>query len=237
MQKQSFYQWIQLIGLKIKMTAQSFSNYCHVIVKYYRHLAFLKVDSTLLFFYLFRNPFKISRRYLEEKGAEEIYAYGETPLTTMDLIATEVGVKPADALFELGCGRGRTCFWLHLMKGCRVVGIDYVPEFIHNANRVKKRFNLTRIDFRKEDFLESSLDGATIIYLYGTCLPDETIVGMMEKFRQLPIGTKIVTVSYPLDEYENLNENQQVVFRLIKAFKGRFEWGEAEVFVQQVMKK
>ncbi len=43
----------------------------------------------------------------------------------MDVIARECGIQKEDVVFELGCGRGRTCFWLNTFIGCKVVGIGF----------------------------------------------------------------------------------------------------------------
>ncbi len=66
----------------------------------------------------------------------------ETPLTSLEVIARECQLSVRDVVFELGCGRGRTCFWLNQFIGCAVIGIDYVPAFIEKALKVKRRFHI-----------------------------------------------------------------------------------------------
>lgn len=163
---------------------------------------------------------------MQEKGEEEIYAYGETPLTTLATIAEAAQLKKEDKVFELGCGRGRGCFWLENFIGCQVVGIDFVPTFIKKADEVRHRFNLSKIAFRCEDLAVSDLAGATAVYLYGTCYEDAFIQMLIGKFAKLPSGTKIITVSYPLSDYTKLP-----LFTVTKQFTAPFTWGEAEVFV------
>ena len=187
-----------LIWLAFKVKLANTVEYFLVVFNYYRKLSFLKIDSSLLLSYLFANPFRISRLFLQTRGEENIYMYGETPLTTMDYISQQCGLKQNDRVFELGCGRGRSCFWLNQWIGCSVVGIDFVPDFISKAERVRARYHLDSIEFRLENLFESNLSGATAIYLYGTCYSDQEIITLIKRFEELPKGTKIITVSYSL---------------------------------------
>jgi SAM-dependent methyltransferase len=201
-------------------------EYLKVIKLYYNKMMFLKIDFYLLLLYFFKNPFKISKHFLSQKGEKEIYTYGETPLTTLDLIANRCHICAQDTVYELGCGRGRSCFWLNQFIGCCVVGIDYVPQFIRLANKVKEKFKLHGVEFRLEDFIYADFSQASVIYLYGTCLPDHLILKMIEKFTMLPKGTKIITVSYSLNDYTSENS-----FKIVDTFQAKFTWGEAEVFL------
>jgi SAM-dependent methyltransferase len=206
---------------------RNFLDFLKTAYRYYGHPLFRKVDLALLSSYFGHNPYRISRRFLTERGAEEIYAYGETPLTTLETIVAESGLTSADIIFELGCGRGRTCFWLALILKALVVGIDFVPEFIRKAQKLTHAFSLLNPTFRCEDFLMSDLTGCTVLYLNGTCLDDLDIIQLIRKFNQLPAGTKAITVSFPLSEYAEGNR-----WELIKSFPVPFTWGQAEVYVQ-----
>jgi len=200
-----------------------FVDYLKTVWNYYRNRTFAKVDFLLRCRYFFQNPFRISRQFLEKRGESDIYAYGETPLITLDHICKECGMTKDDVVFELGCGRGITCFWLNLWLGCEVVGIEYIPKFVENAQTVVQTHHLKGIRFRLEDMLETDLTGATIIYLYGTCLDDESIQKLVEKFSQLPKGTKIITTSYSLPAFE-----------ITHRFKGRFAWGQSAIYCHQI---
>ena len=61
-------------------------------------------------------------------------------------------------------------------------------------------------------------------------LADELITELAEYLAGLPAGIKIITVSYGLQSYIH-----QRAFKIIDQFSVPFEWGEAEVFVQQRM--
>lgn len=218
---------ILLLGIHCKVKLSNLFEYLRVIVRYYPQFLFFKIDTTLLLSYLWTNPFRESKRFLLNKGENDIYTYGETPLTTLDLIARNCQISANDHLLELGCGRGRTCFWLHHFIGCQVTGVDYVPLFIEKAQRVKERFHLQGISFRLEDLFQTDLTGATVIYLYGTCLSAAYIDVLIERFSHLPEGTKIITVSYALTEFQ-----PESPFQVKQQFPASFTWGTTDVYLQ-----
>ncbi|MFI5342986.1 MAG: class I SAM-dependent methyltransferase [Chlamydiales bacterium] len=223
------FEWIKLLLLNLKITLHQIYEYLRVIVKYYSHGSFYQIDIYLLLAYLFDNPFKVSKRFLLRKGDRDIYTYGETPLTTLDLLARRCNISAKDLVFELGCGRGRSCFWLNQLIGCRVVGIDYVPEFINRASKVKEKFHLETVEFRLEDILSTDLTGATVIYLYGTCLPDALILQLIQHLMRLPKGTKIITVSFSLADYY-----PNATFKVVDYFPASFTWGMGDVYLSEV---
>ncbi|CUI16390.1 conserved hypothetical protein [Candidatus Protochlamydia naegleriophila] len=223
----SWREYAQLVGLNLKTKLTNAIEYARVIAHYYSDPAFFKIDASLLLSYLFNNPFRISKQFLMSKGEQEVYTYGETPLTALDVIAKQCRLSISDTVFELGCGRGRTCFWLNHFLGCQVVGVDYVPAFIEKANRVKAKFHVQGVDFRLENFLETDLSDATVIYLYGTCYPATFIKQLIKRLESLPRGTKVITVSYALADFQ-----PAVSFEVSKRFAVRFTWGVADAYLQ-----
>lgn len=215
----------KLLWIRFQVSWFQFVEFLKVTAKYYRHLSFFCVDLSLLSQYFWHSPFAISKQFLIEKGEDEIYAYGETPLTTFEKIVRECGIGSDDTVYELGCGRGRTVFWLHHFIGCRVVGIEYIPVYVEKAEKVRQKYNLEGIEFRLEDIRDTDYSPATVLYLYGTCFEDDFIQALIEKFRALPKGTKLITVSYPLTDYTNL-------FTVQKQFPATFTWGTTEVYLQ-----
>ncbi len=144
---------------------------------YRREMVFFWVDFLLARHYLFKSPHRVSKAFMKAEGAANIYAYGETPMTTIDQIARECHILSHDRVYELGCGSGRSCFWLHLFVKCHVIGVDHLPDFIEKAEKVKKRMRLSGIQFVRNDMRQVDLNQATVIYLYGTCLDEKTIEG------------------------------------------------------------
>jgi hypothetical protein len=50
---------------------------------------------------------------------------------------------------------------------------------------------------------------------------------LIEKFKNLSPGTKILTVSFPLSDYSS-----ELLFQTEKVFNVNFNWGESRVFLQ-----
>lgn len=223
-------EYPQLIFLNSWIQLKNAWEQIKVCARYYYHWDFAKADACLFLTYLFDNPYKLSKRFLTRRGEKEIYAYGETPLSSLEEIAKICKIKSQDKVFELGCGRGATCFWLSTILKCSVVGIDYLPEFIQRAKRIQQKLKIKNLEFRLGDIADADLSGATVIYLYGTCLDESMIQTLIQKFKKLPAGTKIITVSYPLSDYIK----GESPFEIMNQFEVSFTWGTADVFLQLV---
>lgn len=221
-------EFFELFGTNLAVKKRNFFEFCKVMVRYYTTIKFLRIDQALNRQYWFKNAYQISKEFLKRRKEENIYAYGETPLTTLEQIMQECQVKSSDRVFELGCGKGRTCFWMNAFLHCTVIGVDFVPAFISKAEKVKNAYKINDLEFRCEDILETDLKGATVIYLYGTCYEPEFIEKLIERFRSLPSGTKILTISYPLTDYTT-----SPLFEVMKRFEAEFTWGTADVYLQQ----
>lgn len=201
--------------------------YCNVIRLYYSSPLFRKVDIFLLRHYIANSPYRICKEYLRKKGEKDVYTYGETPLTTLEKIANEAEICSHDIFFELGSGRGRSCFWIHCFRKCPVIGIEYVPEFVTIARNVAEHFELKNVSFIYGDILQADFTEASVIYFYGTCSQGAFIQKLIEKLKKCSPGTKIITVSYPLSLY-----TEKPLFKLIKTFPAEFTWGRADVYIQ-----
>jgi SAM-dependent methyltransferase len=175
---------------------------------------FTAIDRALSRAYRLRNPYRICKDY------------GETPLAVLATIAREVNLGPKDVLFDLGCGRGRGTLFLSYLTGCRTIGIDWVPLFIDTAQKVSTALT---VQFRCEPIQTADLSMATHLYLYGTCLADEVIQELVERFAHLSPKVKIITVSYPLSDYSSK-------FRTDKQLTVQFPWGEGDVYFNSIIK-
>lgn len=219
--------FFKLVGLNFIVKWRNLIQYWHVVFSFYGNARFRSIDCALLKRYFFLNPFTISKDFLIDIGEADLDVYGETPLTTMQLIADLCEIQTQDCVFELGCGRGRSCFWLSIFKGCRVVGIEYIPVFVEIAESIRIKYDVQHLTFQQEDMRQTDFKGATIIYFYGTCSSDVFIEELLAKFEALPIGVKIVTVSYSLLDYHSDK------FIIEKTFVAPFTWGTATVYIQR----
>ena len=103
--------------------------------------------------------------------------------------------SPKDIFYDLGCGKGQLCVVAVAEFGVkRAVGIEmHRGRAAKAAKHVHELGLADRIEIRNEDFMESDLYDATIVYsgLYET---EEDIAYFEKKVR---IGCRIVTLFLP----------------------------------------
>lgn len=222
-----FVESLELIGLYFVVKFRNFVEWVKVVCLYYFHRSFFKVHLFFVWLYLGLNPYRVSKYFLMQRGVDDLYTYGETPLTSFHKIVKEIGVTADDVFFELGCGRGLGVFWLNNYIGCKVVGVEYIDVFVDQGQKIAQRLQLNDVIFRCEDILTTDLSGATVLYFYGTGFDDNFINKFVDKVVSLPSGTKIITVSYPLTDYTDK-------CKVTKQFDVSFTWGSATVYLQVV---
>jgi SAM-dependent methyltransferase len=211
--------------LKISIAVRFFNlkEFFKSLFLYYRSPLFFALDMCLLLHYFFKSPYRICEEEFEKNHINSLVPYGETPFTVLDHIARECGITKDDTVFELGCGRGRCCFWLNHFIGCKVRGIDLVPLFIKRAEKLKRWFSYKEIKFACTNLTQDKLQGATYLYMYTLTLDDEEIRQVAEHVKQCP-GIKIITVSFSLKEYVP-------DVRDLKQFEAVFPWGKTAVYL------
>jgi hypothetical protein len=226
--KKKIANFMELLFVYFSVKKRNICEWVKVLLRYYNNISFIKAHILFGYLYLFINPYKISKKFLMENGCENIYAYGETPLTTIETFVNECGITKEDVVFELGCGRGLNMFWLNSFVGCKVTGIEIIPLFVKKGNRLMKLLKNKDIRFYNQDILSTDLSQATVIYFYGTGFDNIFINHLACKLKELPLGTKIITVSYPITDYIDSS-----TFKIIKSFPSQFTWGEATVYLQK----
>lgn len=217
----------KLILENLKQSYLNCLDFFQVACRYYSNYEFLKADISLLGMYFFESPYKISKLFLKNQKQKQIYTYGETPLSSMETIASICGIKKEDHIYDLGCGRGRVSFWLHAFYQCKVTGVDYIDTFTQTANKIRSKLQLKNLQFINKNFLDLNLNDASVIYLYGTMLTQNEIEALIKKFETVPPETKIITVSYPLNDYTDQN-----CYEIMNHFSVPFPWGIADVYIQ-----
>lgn len=108
-----------------------------------------------------------------------------------------VGLNEDDVFYHLGCGDGTGIFIaeedFHVKK---TVGIDIDQEKIKLAKKMLQEKKLQSCYFVNQDVLDSTFDDATVILFWFTDI--NIIEKMLEKFKKLEKGCKIVTIWGPL---------------------------------------
>jgi predicted RNA methylase len=103
--------------------------------------------------------------------------------------------SPKDIFYDLGCGKGQLCVVAVAEYGVkRAVGIELHKGRAAKAAEHIQELGLTdRIEIRNEDFMESDLYDATIVYS-GLSETEEDIAYFEKKVRT---GCRIVTLFLP----------------------------------------
>ena len=201
----------------------NFKDLIKTIFHYWRNPKFALVDATLLLSYFLKSPYRIAREYNDTEP------YGETPLTTLDTIIQHCPVNPGDMVYELGSGRGRASLWLALYKGYTTVGVEYIPIMAERAKKIAAFFGIRNVQFRADDILKTNIEDANWVYLFGSALPDESIMKLCTRLEKLKPGTKIITRSYPLTAYSSSKK-----FALKSTLDVEFSWGKTQAFIHSI---
>ena len=184
-------------------------------------------DLLLGLFYIFINPFQVSKRYLVRRGEKDFHVYGETPLTSFARIAKACKISASDRVLDLGCGRGRLCFWLSSFFKCEVTGIERISLFTFFASFVAKIRGRRALKFFKKDIFAIDLSPFSVIYIYGSNFSNEQITLLIEKLQQVCPACRIITVSYSLSLY------RPDAFKTLMAVPIAFPWGKTVAYIQQ----
>jgi len=102
---------------------------------------------------------------------------------------------PKDIVYDLGSGDGRTLIIAAKEFGAKAVGIEIDP-LRYCISKVLLWFNGlgSRIEVRRENFLESDFSDATVVFVY---LVPKALNRLKPKFlKALKNGTRIVSINY-----------------------------------------
>jgi ubiquinone/menaquinone biosynthesis C-methylase UbiE len=85
-----------------------------------------------------------------------------------DILLNEANIKPGSLVLDVGCGMGKTSCKLAGEKGCRVIGLDLMPQMI-NMSRARAReqgvsdkTNFIRCDAKSLPFKTEAFDAIVI---------------------------------------------------------------------------
>lgn len=194
---------------------------------YFTHYWWWKMTVLNMFQYLGVSSYGLIRKEKERLGGldERNFLFGETGALTTKLILQEIDPPPLATVCDLGSGRGTFLFTSSFLYGTRGLGVEIIPQYIEKAKKIRKALRVGDIIFLNENYLNTDLSSADIIYMTATTLEDSVMEAMNEKFRALEPGTVIITVHRPLQgqEFEKTGE---------KLFP--FTWGTDSVFYYQV---
>ncbi len=187
-----------------------------------KYLYMVRADVKLSLSYLFLNPYRHLRKHLQKKGEKNPYQYGETPLKAIEeLINAAGGLKNYQYFADLGAGRGRLCYFVQKKYQCKVFAFEQMKKFVKKGEKL-----FPNVQFILGDFLTKDLSSMDLIYLYGTMMTEKEILEFVNKIKG---RTKIITISYPLSDYDSR-------FKVLNKVNIQFPWGNTVGYVQCLRK-
>ena len=191
----------------------------------------LWVELGLMIQYPFVSPYRINLRYISTNKLDHSYIFGETPLTTLEQICRWCNFPKGKVIFDVGCGWGRSTFFLHAYnRAHRTIGIDLIPEYIERANKIRSFMKLDYMVFVEADIRKVDYRDADIVYMYGTCFPEDFVQSMVDIWEEdLKEGTMILTTSYSLESFSKTKRIQKIQEKTFD-----FLWGFCTVYVHIV---
>lgn len=216
------FPWWMLVA--IGNNFYNFWLYLDEVRRYYRYPPLLWADCLWMLEYALSNPFTLSSKATRtDKLPEDLTVYGETPWTTLEHICQAANLQADDHFVDLGCGTGRTLLFVAHYYHCRVSGYELIPRFVHKLRWLRQALHLeTQLDIYPDNWLKQPLAG-TVFLLVGTCYSDEHRTAAETKLRQLPSGTRIISISYPLQG-----------LALQETLTLPFSWGKGTAYIQHV---
>lgn len=209
------------IGKLFQVKKKLFFYQLHTLRHFYRRPRFALLDLSFGLIALFSNPYRTCRKFLEKKGDLNPF-YGETPPITLQRLASLANLTSSDHWIELGSGRGKGCFWISEFIGCRVTGIEWIPQFIHTSRFFQRLLRYKQLDFQCQEMEKADFSKPAVVYLYGTCLLESQVDFLTQKLEALPQGSRILTISYPLSSKK---------FSLQKSIPVSFPWGITRAYL------
>ena len=132
------------------------------------------------------------------EDANDLLIYGDTPAPVLYRLLRRWGIKPTDVFYDLGCGCGMAVFAGALLAK-KAVGIDMVARAVDFCRRSETVLQAGNVEFIQADILDVDIREATFIYIASTTFPKEFRQKLRKKLGQCASGTKIVSVTHPMD--------------------------------------
>jgi len=113
-------------------------------------------------------------------------------------------------------------FFASILYGIEAVGIEAIPAFIDFSEIIKKELSFDKVSFIKGNFFEEDLSQGTVFFIVTIFFSVRERKKLAKKFKELPSGTKIITVS---------NKLEAPYLKVKEEMTGFFSWGFEDVYL------
>jgi len=121
----------------------------------------------------------------------------QIPPDTIREIFRFVDLGKDDIFYHLGCGNGTSLSIARQEFNVKnAVGVDNSKKMIEIAKESIEKNNITKIKLIEQDILDTELNNANVILCWF--MDAEILEKMIEKFKKLQEGVKIITIWAPL---------------------------------------
>lgn len=160
--------------------------------------------------------------------------YGEILPDTFGYILADANPKPGEVFYDLGAGTGKAVMTAALLNDwSKLRGVELLPALHDTSMKVLQKFQTMpevkkyfpgrqfSIDFLQQDFLNTDISDADIIFLHATTFGPMIWDPLMEKLNVLKSGMRVIV---------NTKRLNTTYFDLIKEQTWLMGWGESTVF-------
>jgi len=154
--------------------------------------------------------------------------YGEISYKAVDTVLNDLFITDEDILYDLGSGVGKMVLQSYLsFPFKKVVGVELSTKRFTQSVEAKDLLeekglmNSKRaILFLQEDFTESDLNDATVVYLGSTCYSLDLMNRLVKKLSKLKKGLRVITLKI-------LPDPEEYNFVLIKEYRLPMSWSKS----------
>ncbi len=175
------------------------------------------------------------RQMILQKGGNPVY--GEIKYESLQTIFNDLNINQNDIFYNLGSAIGKPLVQAYLnFPFKKVAGIELSKTRFQNSMKVKEELekrNLIdvsrKFELINQDFTESNIDDATVIYTNSACFPDELMKKITQNCSKLKTDLKVITLKI-LSDYQNYG------FILEKEYSLPMSWTENSFYPVYVYK-
>lgn len=213
-----------MILFSLKRLAKEIYFSLNEILEFYSNPLFRKLDIYQFFQYFWKNPYKIAKQFAIKSGSQNIYSYGETPLTTGYAILKALPLSNHTVYVELGSGRGRLGLFMSSFLPGKIICLEANPLFCKRLKKIKHKFSLSNLEIFQTDYFEIPLKG-DIFYLCDLFISEEEVKILVNNICKNNDFAILITVGFSLSFMH---------IQPLKVLKGDFLWGKSEIYIQEL---
>jgi len=222
------YFIIILVGILV-VAGVYFSMLHYKKVNCHGNMSFKEATSLLNELYADKSGFGIPAEETEMIRAQGgAPTYGEISYEAVDKVLNDLCITQEDVLYDLGSGVGKVVLQGYLsFPFKKTVGVELskkrYDQSVEAKNLLEKKglLNAKRpLMFLQEDFTESNLDDATVVYMGSTCYSDELMEALVEKLAKLKKGVRVISL-------KRLPDAEKYNFVLVKEYRLPMSWSKS----------